>query len=750
MTPSRYASLLLLALSLGAYETATALAQGVHPQTGERLFGGFTEAEVEALVPASANPYLALLPPGVEPDYRYWRARIALDSHRRAERRGERASRPHRFSFAEAEGSPGENNTYGNAEHVAGFGTGAGAFSSELTVTGSLTVPSAEFASAGPFPEDDGSIPLASNTGLGVGVGLAAGLIVEGAEIGDGPHGSSTGDFDFYAVEAAESQTIYLQLRGGGGDLHLALYDAGGVLLAIRGVTGSSAIPIVLRAPTSGTYYAAVFGKQEGDMALGGVVPMITDPFDASSGPGPGRTGSYELRLWLTERDVDVFSFDLEAGDILGVGESTGAVSFVEILGPRGQVMMGTGMDFSSAFPDDSPLPSGGNAGGATVAHESGTYAVAVWGDESGDYSFGVHAFRPRTETEPGATQVLFVDFDGATIDVEELFGLGDPAAELSPFAAFVPKWGFEPEEEDELIDRIMAVLEENLRSDLLERSNNSMTSLVLRNSRDHADPGDAPYVSRLIVGGTAEEFGVPVTGASSSIDIGNFGLEDVGVVLLDLLSEPPDGIISLNGIELAPGAEKLDLVATTVGNIAAHEAAHMFGLWHTDLYSPIRTLMDDGGISTGEHMTGSGKDFVFGTEDDIDADFHADPFSLFEFSIGVQDQVNIIAFGLNESASVAAEDVQPEASAVEPLYPNPLGAGGVAVLKVRSARDEHVRVQVYDVAGRLVRTAFDGAVRSGSPQVVRLEAAGLAAGAYLVRVEGAHESATRRLTVVH
>jgi hypothetical protein len=69
--------------------------------------------------------------------------------------------------------------------------------------------------------------------------------------------------------------------------------------------------------------------------------------------------------------------------------------------------------------------------------------------------------------------------------------------------------------------------------------------------------------------------------GIAESNDFGNFDKDDSGLVLLDLLSKP-SGSGSLNSVTLTPGASKIDLVATALGNIASHEAGHLFGLRDT------------------------------------------------------------------------------------------------------------------------------------------------------------------------
>ena len=76
----------------------------------------------------------------------------------------------------------------------------------------------------GPFAEDEGSIPLAGNTGLGPGAAVEA-----SGTIGDGPFGSSgtgSGDFDFFrigGVLAGQIITVDLLNRRLGAIFHRSL-----------------------------------------------------------------------------------------------------------------------------------------------------------------------------------------------------------------------------------------------------------------------------------------------------------------------------------------------------------------------------------------------------------------------------------------------------------------------------------------------------------------------------------------------
>lgn len=720
--------------------TPAALAQHAKPDPSEPRFGGLTEAEVEALTPTSPNPYTNFLPHGVEPDYRYWKARLALDASRRAERRNELDGRAGGLEYEEEEpeGESGQNDFPATAEPIDGFGTGEGD-NSVLTISGSIADSDFTVENVIPFPEDDGSITFASTTELTIGEGI----FVENAEIGNGPFGATSGDFDFYEIVASEAGQFILadvDTPTGGLDPYIALYDDAGVIIAENDDSDGLDSFLSVSVPAPGAYYLAVFAFRFN--------PFIGDPFDSGSGPGAASTGPYNLTLGLIVQDVDFYAFELEAGDILGVGPGSSGVANVAVVAPDGTLLIGSGQDASGLYPEDSPLPSGGisTVAAATIASETGTYALGLSGD--GPYSVGVSVFRPRTETEPGAVQTLFVDFDSAQINAVELFGGGNPNAVLSALSTFIENWGLTPDDEDDLIDAIMANLEENLSADLLANSSNPDTDVILLNSRDDPEPpAGEPYVSRLIVGGTTDELGIQTIGIASTIDPGNFGLEDTGVILLDLLSESAGNPNSLNSFALAPGAEKLDLVAQGVGNIATHEAGHFLGLYHTDQFNELPTIIDQGGNLPG--TVGVGPDLTFGTADDVDVDFVPDTFNPNEGFVGIEDQLNIIAFGLSSSVPPVAVGAQPDVARVASLYPNPLGAGGAAVLSLRSTRDEAVRVTVYDVAGRLVHMAFEGRIAPGQPQTVRIKAAGLAAGTYLVRIDGEYESATRQLTIV-
>jgi len=78
---------------------------------------------------------------------------------------------------------------------------------------------------------------------------------------------------------------------------------------------------------------------------------------------------------------------------------------------------------------------------------------------------------------------------------------------------------------------------------------------------------------------------------------------------------------------------------------------------------------------------------------------------------------------------------------------PNPFTSQTQLLVSVNEA--QAVRVEVYDVTGRLVATLFDGQVNALSPTVVTLDAAALRSGVYVVRAVGERTVQTTQVTVV-
>ena len=358
-------------------------------------------------------------------------------------------------------------------------------------------------------------------------------------------------------------------------------------------------------------------------------------------GTGAGDDSEADVTGDISGGDIDCFAVELELGDILGVSQ-TGTPTLVEIFETGGELQMGSGQDGSFLYPASSPMPGGGIVADF-IAYAAGTHYVCVSGG-SGAYTLALRSFRSVFETD-GGRQILFVDFDGATINPVIFDGPNEDRV-LSPLSSFLAGWGLTPGDENAVIDAILASLDENLVTDLAMASNPNFDVEIL-NSRDHADPFGDPNVSRLIVGGTIAELGIGTIGIAETIDPGNFGTEESAVVLLDLLSDVALNPNSLNQFGLGGGATIIDLVGTGVGNITAHEAGHYLGNWHTEQFDAGSdpSIMDQGGNLA--NTVGVGDDGIFGTVDDFDTDFSPDEFNFGEGFTGIEHTDENTAFAL-------------------------------------------------------------------------------------------------------
>lgn len=649
---------------------------------------------------ATANPYLSFLPQGLEPDWAYWQRHLKERSHQRwMRRRGllqsslpqsslPRSARtlgpPISIDESELPGQFRSNDSPALADPLPNFGTAAGQ-ASHIHIFGTVLAAPTDL---GAVLEPNGSIPSAQPLALGAG----SAITVSGA-IGDGPFGGSSGDFDFFRVSALAGQVLEVSVRTPNPSLDLnpisGLYDAAGNLLEANddrptvGFLSDLDSTFTFPISSDGDYVVVVGGNRP---ANGDNVPAMlpADPFDASTGPGAASQGTYRLNLGLDSpapRDVDCFSFPVLAGDVLGASLRDGARK-VSLRRESGELLVASdGRDLSALLPEASPLPGGGNAVISYLADETGTYSVCAERPVDFDnsaYSLEIVASRPALDRESQSVrQILFLDFDGATVS-PSIFGGAPGSVELSPFVSFLPDWGQTAAEEDDLIDRIVAAVEENLSEDLRVLGSNGdfdTSGLVgtfdveIRNSRDHPDPFGQPFVSRVILGGTLEELGILTIGIAENIDVGNFDTASSAVVLLDLLSAPPDNPNSLNQFFTGEVGAKARLLGLGLGNIAAHEAGHLLGNFHSARDEGENQIMDRGGNLVA--FVGAGEDGIFGTSDDLDIDFGRDLYEPAEAFSGSQDSVDTISYSLGVGGSRSIFRARPRSISFAPL---PLG----------------------------------------------------------------------------
>jgi hypothetical protein len=102
---------------------------------------------------------------------------------------------------------------------------------------------------------------------------------------------------------------------------------------------------------------------------------------------------------------------------------------------------------------------------------------------------------------------------------------------------------------------------------------------------------------------------------------------------------------------------------------------------------------------------------------------------------------------GAFESGIVVAAPGRPASGSLDLSAVRPNPATGSATIELRATPGQQVSVALYDALGRRVALLFDGPA-TGMSQVLPIDAARLAAGAYVVRAAGPEGVATLRLVV--
>ena len=429
---------------------------------------------------AAADPYLAQLRSGSQPDWSFWRGRLAARGDRLARARvagAHRVPTPAAHDELEPAGGLGDNDTRAAAEHLTDVGIGRA--SQAVRVLGRLATPTVQTRPLATV-EDQGSIPRATRTGIGPG---RRGVLVS-SRIGDGRHGSSregTGDFDFYQVRALAGQTLTATTAGSAFDTVLTVYDRPGRIVAANDDDESSGdvySTVEYEVPRAGPYYVMVSGFSDF-----GALPE--SPFHPASGSGSGDEGAYRLRISASQVDKDFYGVHLSSGDVLA-GTLTGAATTVGVSRSDGRRMVTSTLDPSGAYPATTPLP-GGGASFAYVAEQPGWYAVSVQ-HGVGAYRLLVETYRPGSEqAASGAEQTVYLDFDGARLNTS-VFG-GPGVSTLSPLRAFATRWGLTTADLPALVDAVVAGVEENVRQTLADDGLNPDVRVRVRDSRHDADP---------------------------------------------------------------------------------------------------------------------------------------------------------------------------------------------------------------------------------------------------------------------
>ena len=326
--------------------------------------------------------------------------------------------------------------------------------------------------------------------------------------------------------------------------------------------------------------------------------------------------------------DVDFYKFNLKAGDILDVS-GIGSVGTFDIFygnniaGRSRQRWFASNDNQAFFYPANSPLQTTGNVVGAQVVPEDGEYFLRVAPNIQGQgYTVGLRVYRPNLEKEPiGTKQKIFLQFDGDTL----------PASVFTPGAVGtvrVPSLrdSFNypnvnitlPGQESLLIDKILADVNARFATIVTNGTNGDFASTgvagqfgyELLNSRDNPDFTPDRFTTRVLVGGSIFDFGVPALGVSETIDIGNFRTDETVIVLLDLFGTPAN----FGAFTPAGPFSFVDLAARVLGGIITHEAAHSMGLRHTNAGNTIASVIDTGGSAVSfNNLIGAGGNLIVG-----------------------------------------------------------------------------------------------------------------------------------------
>ena len=83
----------------------------------------------------------------------------------------------------------------------------------------------------------------------------------------------------------------------------------------------------------------------------------------------------------------------------------------------------------------------------------------------------------------------------------------------------------------------------------------------------------------------------------------------------------------------------------------------------------------------------------------------------------------------------------------LRPAYPNPFSTS--ATIAFAAGQSQNMKVELYNMQGRMVRVLYAGVVDANSQYEARIDAAGLASGVYIVRMSGDRTLATQRVTIM-
>ena|GEM_PF-686576 len=368
-----------------------------------------------------------------------------------------------------------------------------------------------------------------------------------------------------------------------------------------------------------------------------------------------------------TVTDEDWYALDLKKGDILDTRlvAATGTNPTLALYDSRGTELQFARGRFlgGSAYSSQSPLFKDGNTTLPYVIDTTGRYYLRAADGLSG-YSLNTRLFRSTFEAEPvGTQQTIYVDFDGAVTRAEtlNLTALGVPAGPLRipSFARSMPLIGLTAADAPAVAQDIMNRVARKMQPLLAQFSTNGNFAstgipgdfgVKLVSSYDSSDMWGQANVSRVLVGGTQVDLGIPadtgLLGIAQSVDLGNFTHEETTLVMLDIMAtDASDPTV----IPISPNVTRVAAFAELVADTIAHEAGHTLGGVHQDSNNTIDTIMDQFYLPL--VSVGAGLDGIFGTRDDVTLKYLDDEFAPtagIPFGGGVCNSPDVLAYGMS------------------------------------------------------------------------------------------------------
>ena len=237
--------------------------------------------------------------------------------------------------------------------------------------------------------------------------------------------------------------------------------------------------------------------------------------------------------------------------------------------------------------------------------------------------------------------------------------------------------------------------------------------------------------------GGVYDNGGAEITLRDATVALNSAG-GDGGGLLSQSESFSFSNTVLASNMADGSGADCSGSFATSFGFVQNADGCDLSGDPIAGSDPMLGPLADNGG-PTLTHRPMQGSPLIDMGSSDFDVDQRGMPRVIEQADIG----------SVEAGGGLSTED--PVAAAREwallPAAPNP--SSTTATLRFTTAAASSVRIELFNMLGQRVQTAFDGMGTPGVEQSVTLDVAQLPAGLYVARLTSAEQQVTRRFTVV-